>query len=117
MSSWNFNRQFPFTIRVLKGRGELFLRVSARHFPTYVILTTGLKSLIGTCSYCMTLTSHQALVKRCACPCPAHFVYLFPGAAVTRPHKLGGLKQQKSLSPDARSPKSRCWQVYTRLKA
>ena len=100
---------FMYHIYVMKGRGELFLRVCARHFPTYTILTTAVKFLTGTCRI---LSSHQALVNRYACLCPTHLLYPFPGAAVIRSHKLGGLKQWKSISPDVRSPKSRCWPVY-----
>lgn len=58
---------------------------------------TGLISLIGTCSCCRACRSHRALVKHCACPCPAHFLYQLPGAPEIRSNKRGGLQPQKPI--------------------
>lgn len=58
---------------------------------------TGLISLTGTCSYCRACRSHRALVKHCACPCPAHFLYQLLGATEIRPHKLGALQPWKPI--------------------
>lgn len=45
-------------------------------------------------------------------------LYLVPKAAVTKCHKLGGFKQQKSVLTvlEARCPKSRCWPCHVLSK-